>query len=298
MSKRRPLSYEKKKSAYGYVFISMWLIGAVVFFLIPFVSAVIYSFHDMQIDPGNVVLTSPGWQNYRRMFVEDSEFLPAFTSTLGSVLAQVPLICIFSLFIAVILNQKFRGRVIARAIFFLPVIITSGVVMNIINGDQFIGQIMSGQRSSMMFEASSVRDMLTATGLDQIAVDFIVSVVDRIFDLSWSSGIQILIFLAGLQSVSPTLYEVCRVEGANAWVTFWKVTLPMIGPMIVVGLMYTIIDNFIDYANPMFQYIQKVSGRIDFAYASAMSLVNFLVIFLLIGTVYLILNRRVYYVAP
>ena len=298
MSKRRPLSYEKKKSAYGYVFISMWLIGAVVFFLIPFVSAVIYSFHDMQIDPGNVVLTSPGWQNYRRMFVEDSEFLPAFTSTLGSVLAQVPLICIFSLFIAVILNQKFRGRVIARAIFFLPVIITSGVVMNIINGDQFIGQIMSGQRSSMMFEASSVRDMLTATRLDQIAVDFIVSVVDRIFDLSWSSGIQILIFLAGLQSISPTLYEVCRVEGANAWVTFWKVTLPMIGPMIVVGLMYTIIDNFIDYANPMFQYIQKVSGRIDFAYASAMSLVNFLVIFLLIGTVYLILNRRVYYVAP
>lgn len=298
MSKRRPLSYEKKKSAYGYVFISMWLIGAVVFFLIPFVSAVIYSFHDMQIDPGNVVLTSPGWQNYRRMFVEDSEFLPAFTSTLGSVLAQVPLICIFSLFIAVILNQKFRGRMIARAIFFLPVIITSGVVMNIINGDQFIGQIMSGQRSSMMFEASSVRDMLTATGLDQIAVDFIVSVVDRIFDLSWSSGIQILIFLAGLQSISPTLYEVCRVEGANAWVTFWKVTLPMIGPMIVVGLMYTIIDNFIDYANPMFQYIQKVSGRIDFAYASAMSLVNFLVIFLLIGAVYLILNRRVYYVAP
>ena len=240
MSKRRPLSYEKKKSAYGYVFISMWLIGAVVFFLIPFVSAVIYSFHDMQIDPGNVVLTSPGWQNYRRMFVEDSEFLPAFTSTLGSVLAQVPLICIFSLFIAVILNQKFRGRVIARAIFFLPVIITSGVVMNIINGDQFIGQIMSGQRSSMMFEASSVQDMLTATGLDQIAVDFIVSVVDRIFDLSWSSGIQILIFLAGLQSISPTLYEVCRVEGANAWVTFWKVTLPMIGPMIVVGLMYTL----------------------------------------------------------
>ena len=298
MSKRRPLSYEKKKSAYGYVFISMWLIGAVVFFLIPFVSAVIYSFHDMHIDPRNDVLTSPGWQNYRRMFVEDSEFLPAFTSTLGSVLAQVPLICIFSLFIAVILNQKFRGRVIARAIFFLPVIITSGVVMNIINGDQFIGQIMSGQRSSMMFEASSVQDMLTATGLDQIAVDFIVSVVDRIFDLSWSSGIQILIFLAGLQSISPTLYEVCRVEGANAWVTFWKVTLPMIGPMIVVGLMYTIIDNFIDYANPMFQYIQKVSGRIDFAYASAMSLVNFLVIFLLIGAVYLILNRRVYYVAP
>lgn len=147
MSRRRPLSYERKKSCYGYVFISLWMIGFVFFFFIPFISAVVYSFHNMEVQPGNVVLTSPGWQNYRRMFVEDSEFLPAFTSTLGSVVAHVPLICVFSLFIAIILNQNFRGRLLARAVFFLPVIITSGVVMNIINSDQFIGGIMSGQRS-------------------------------------------------------------------------------------------------------------------------------------------------------
>ena len=297
MSRRRPLSYERKKSCYGYVFISLWMIGFVFFFFIPFISAVVYSFHNMEVQPGNVVLTSPGWQNYRRMFVEDSEFLPAFTSTLGSVVAHVPLICVFSLFIAIILNQNFRGRLLARAGFFLPVIITSGVVMNIINSDQFIGGIMSGQRSSMMFEANSIQDMLTTLGLDSVVVNFIVSIVNQIFNLSWNSGIQILIFLAGLQSISPTLYEVCRVEGANAWVAFWKVTLPLISPMLVVNLMYSVIDNFIDYSNPMFQYIQKISGKIDFAYASAMSLVNFLVIFLLIGVVYLILNRRVYYVA-
>ena len=117
------------------------------------------------------------------------------------------------------------------------------------------------------------------------------------FSLDEAPGIAEMIFLAGLQSISPTLYEVCRVEGANAWVAFWKVTLPLISPMLVVNLMYSVIDNFIDYSNPMFQYIQKISGKIDFAYASAMSLVNFLVIFLLIGVVYLILNRRVYYVA-
>lgn len=297
MNKRRPLSYEKKKSCYGYVFTSLWLIGFICFFLIPFISAVVYSFHDMEIMLGDVQLTSPGWQNYRRMFLQDSEFLPAFTSTLGSVLAEVPLICVFSLFIAIILNQNFRGRLLTRAVFFLPVIITSGVVMNIINGDQFIGGIMSGQRSSLMFEASSIQDMLTTMGLDSVAVNFIISIVNQIFNLSWNSGIQILIFLAGLQSISPTLYEVCRVEGANAWVSFWKVTLPLIGPMLVVNLLYSIIDNFIDYSNPLFQYIQEISGKIDFAYASAMSLVSFAVIFVLIGAVYLILNRRVYYVA-
>ena len=199
MSRRRPLSYERKKSCYGYVFISLWMIGFVFFFFIPFISAVVYSFHNMEVQPGNVVLTSPGWQNYRRMFVEDSEFLPAFTSTLGSVVAQVPLICVFSLFIAIILNQNFRGRLLARAVFFLPVIITSGVVMNIINSDQFIGGIMSGQRSSMMFEANSIQDMLTTLGLDSVVVNFIVSIVNQIFNLSWNSGIQILIFLAGLQ---------------------------------------------------------------------------------------------------
>lgn len=294
---RKPLSYERKKTRFGYVFISIWLIGFVFLFLIPFLSAIVYSFSDMSIAPGDVKLTPVGFANYRRMFLEDSEFLPAFTSTISSVVVQLPLICVFSLFIAMILNQNFRGRFLARAVFFLPVIITSGVVMNIINGDEFVSGIMSGQRASMMFEANSMQEMLTALGLDSVVVNYIVSAVNQIFYLTWSSGIQILIFLAGLQSISPTLYEVCRVEGANAWVTFWKVTLPLISPMLIVNIMYTIIDNYISYSNPMFQYIQKVSGRVDFAYASAMSLVNFLVIFLMIGIVYLILNRRVYYVA-
>ena len=294
---RKLLSYEKKKSRYGYVFISLWLIGFTLFFLIPFISAIVYSFSDMKINPGDVQLTPVGFANYQRMFFRDSEFLPAFTSTISSVVLQLPLISIFSLFIAIVLNQNFKGRFLARAVFFLPVIITSGVVMNIINGDEFVSGIMSGQRSSMMFEASSIQEMLTGLGMDSVVVNYIVSAVNQIFYLTWSSGIQILIFLAGLQSISPTLYEVCKVEGANAWVSFWKVTLPMISPMLIVNIMYTIIDNYISYSNPMFQYIQKVSGRIDFSYASAMSLFNFVVILLLVGVVYLILNRRVYYVS-
>ena len=294
---RKLLSYEKKKSRYGYVFISLWLIGFTLFFLIPFISAIVYSFSDMKINPGDVQLTPVGFANYQRMFFRDSEFLPAFTSTISSVVLQLPLISIFSLFIAIVLNQNFKGRFLARAVFFLPVIITSGVVMNIINGDEFVSGIMSGQRSSMMFEASSIQEMLTGLGMDSVVVNYIVSAVNQIFYLTWSSGIQILIFLAGLQSISPTLYEVCKVEGANAWVSFWKVTLPMISPMLIVNIMYTIIDNYISYSNPMFQYIQKVSGRIDFSYASAMSLFNFVVILLLVGAVYLILNRRVYYVS-
>ncbi len=295
MTRKRIRSYEKVKSRYGYVFISIWLVGFLAFFLTPFITSIVYSFCDMEINPGDVRLTFVGFANYAKLFVGDTEFMPAFTETFSSVVVQTPLINIFALFIAIILNQKFHGRLFARAVFFLPVIIASGVVMNIINGDQFLGMLMSGQRSSMMFEANTIKDVLQNMGFDQIVSEYIMNTVNQIFYLSWSSGIQILIFLSGLQSISPSLYEVAKVEGANAWVSFWKITLPMIAPMILVNLIYTIIDNFINYSNSMFQLIQKVTSKIDFSYAAAMAAVNFIVIFLLIAIVYALLNRRIYY---
>ena len=295
MAQKKIRSYERVKSRYGYVFISIWLVGFLVFFLIPFITSIIYSFCDMEINPGDVKLTFVGFANYTKLFVGDTEFMPAFTETISSVIVQTPLINVFALFIAVILNQKFRGRLFARAVFFLPVIIASGVVMNIINGDQFLGMMMSGQRSSMMFEANTIKDVLMGIGFDTIISEYIMSTVNQIFYLSWSSGIQILIYLAGLQAIPPSLYEVAKVEGANAWVSFWKITLPMIASMILVNLIYTIIDNFINYSNSMFRLIQSVTSKIQFSYAAAMSTVNFIVIFLLIVIVYALLNRRVYY---
>lgn len=291
------ISYERIKSRYGYVFISLWLIGMVVFFLIPFIQSVIYSFSSMEIQPGNVVLTFVGWENYRRAFGGDASFMPAFTSSLSQVIAQTPLINIFALFIAIILNQKFHGRLLARSIFFLPVIVSSGVVMNIINGDANLTVMMTGQRASYMFESMSIQEILYDMGMNSVLTNYIVTTVNQIFNLSWQSGIQILIYLAGLQSISPSMYEVAKIDGATAWETFWKVTFPLIAPMILVNVVYTMIDVFINYSNPVFKLIQDTASRTDFAYASAMSIINFLVIFLLIGVVGGLISRRVYYAA-
>lgn len=291
------ISYERIKSRYGYVFISLWLIGMVVFFLIPFIQSVIYSFSSMEIQPGNVILTFVGWDNYRQAFGGDPEFMPAFTSSLGQVIAQTPLINIFALFIAIILNQKFHGRLLARSIFFLPVIVSSGVVMNIINGDANLTTMMTGQRASYMFESMSIQEILYDMGMNSVLTNYIVTTVNQIFNLSWQSGIQILIYLAGLQSISPSMYEVAKIDGATAWETFWKVTFPLIAPMILVNVVYTMIDVFINYSNPVFKLIQDTASRTDFAYASAMSIINFLVIFLLIGVVGGLISRRVYYAA-
>ena len=278
------------------MFISLWAIGFILFFILPFIQSVFYSFSKMEINPGNVILKFIGWENYYKAFFVDADFLPAFTSTIVSVVVQTPMINIFSLFIAIILNQKFKGRLFVRAVFFLPVIITSGVVINIINGDGFLNMLMNGQRASMMFESMSVQKILMNLGFDQIISSYIVNMVNQIFNLSWHSGIQILIFLAGLQSIPTSLYEVSMVEGATGWETFWKITLPMIAPMILVNLVYTMVDNFISYSNPMFKHIQTITGKIDFAYASAMAIVNFIVVFLLIAIVYLLVNRKIFYV--
>lgn len=295
MKKKKVSSYERIRGRYGYVFISLWLVGFIFLFLIPFITSIIYSFSSVKVEIGEVQLTPVGFDNYVGLFLENEEFMPAFTSTLGSVVAQTPLIIIFSLFVAIILNQKFHGRALARTVFFLPVVIASGVVMDIINGSQFLTLAMSGGRDGMMFEASSVYDILMNTGFNHTLAEYISNMVNSIFHLAWSSGIQILLFLSGLQSINPALYEVAKIEGASAWVAFWKVTLPMIAPTILVNLVYTIIDNFINYSNDMFKLIQEVTGKIQFDTAAAMANICFLVISLLIVIVYNLINKHIYY---
>lgn len=218
MKKKKVSSYERIRARCGYMFISLWLVGFVIFFLLPFVTSVIYSFNSVKVEIGEVKLTPVGFDNYIGLFLENEEFLPAFTSTLGSVVTQTPLIIIFSLFIAIILNQKFRGRTLARMVFFLPVVIAGGVVMDIISGSQFLNLAMSGGREGMMFEASSVYDILMTWGFNHTLSEYIANMVNSVFQLAWNSGIQILLFLSGLQSINPSLYEVAKVEGASAWV--------------------------------------------------------------------------------
>ena len=289
------LSYERKKSYYGYLFISLWLIGFIFLFLSPFISAIRYSLSDVAIESGYVKQEWVGLKNYTELFTKNSEFLPAFTGTLGQVLVKTPLIIIFSVFIAVLLNQNFHGRTLVRSIFFLPVIISGGIAIEIINGNYFLSLISSGARSSGMFQSQSIEAALLSAGIPQTAINYIQDIVNSVFQLSWNSGIQILIFLAGLQSIPATMYEVAQVEGSNSWITFWKVTMPMLAPMLVVNVFYTIVDTMISYSNNMFKLIDTYSNNLYFDEASAMAIINFIVIMLLVGVVWLVGNRHIYY---
>lgn len=293
----KKLSYERKKSYYGYLFISIWFVGFLVLFLSPFIQSVRYSLSKVTIEQGYVGMQWVGFKNYINLFTENTDFLPAFTGTITSILMKTPLIIVFSLFIAVILNQKFHGRVLARALFFLPVIISGGIAIEIMNGNSLLNLASSSDTASAMFQSKSISDMLLSAGLSPTAIDYVQSTVDSIFQLCWNSGIQILIFLAGLQSIPRSMYEVAEVEGSNAWVTFWKVTMPMLAPMLIVNVFYTVVDNMISYSNDMFQLIDSYSNGLLFDQAAAMAILNFVVIMAMVLLIYLIGNRHIHYTA-
>ena len=285
------LSYERRKKWIGFSFIVPWLIGCLTFFLRPFLDTLRYSLSNVKILDEGVAVTFAGLKNYAAAFAEDENFLPLFLESIGDTVFQVPVVLLFSLFVGVILNQEFRGRTFFRAVFFMPVIIASGVVISLIRGDGYSDVLLGG---GMLFQASSFETLLLKAGMHEELVNAMMMVINNIFELSWKSGVQILIFLAGFKTISPALYEVAKIEGANAWETFWKVTIPLLSPVIIVNLIYTIVDTFSDYLNPMIVYIQDNLSKLNVAYASAMAWIYFLSVLAITAVVMAVVSRKAF----
>lgn len=289
------MPYERRKSLVGVAFISPWIVGFLMFCLTPLVQSFIYTFHDLRITENAFDMTFIGLDNYTYLFTSDPDFPQTLASSLGGLAYQVPTIMVFSLIVALILNQKFHGKALARAIFFLPVIIASGVVIDILNGDAMSSLILSGEKTTSLFQVSAFQTMLYDMGLPQKVIEFVVSVSNNIFSLSWQSGIQILLFLAGLQTVPPQLYEASSIDGCTSWESFWKITFPMITPVLIINLIYTITDSFTSYGNKTMVMILESGKKLKFAMSSTMAWIYFAVILAVIGIVYKIADKRVVY---
>ena len=294
LKKGKKMSYERKKSLYGYMFLGLWLVGIVFFFLRPLLQSFWLAFNDVRFVGGEMTTTWSGIENFRRAFVADTEFLPALVDSLTNMAYQVPLIVIFSMFVATVLNQEFRGKATFRSIFFLPVIVSSGAVLTILKM-QSVGDVVDGSGSSVMFEAASVQDLLYKYGMASSIVTFIMDIVNGIFDLLWKSGIQIVLYIAALKGIAPSLYEASSMEGATKWESFWKITFPMTTPILFTNLIYTIIDTFNDTSNPVIKYISDVSAKLDMDYSATLSATYTLVVLLIIGIVFKLLNKHVFY---
>lgn len=292
MRTHKPMSYEKKKKLVGLGFVAPWLIGCIYFLLIPLLKSLYYSFGSVKVFLGGLEWTSVGIDNYIKLFVQDAEALPSLASTLGGMLYQLPVIIVFSLMIAMVLNRKFRGRTVVRVIFFLPVIIASSVALGLLQSDSVSEMYLSGAMGGMTVQSTQLSNLLLNMGISQSVVDVISGFTSDIFSLAWKSGIQILLFLAGLQTIPPQTYEAASIEGATAWESFWKVTVPQLKPITVLIFVYTIIDSFTDYANPYIKLLLENIRNINIGYASALAWVYFLMMGIVLGIFAWIVRER------
>ena len=313
--KRRAAALDKKKARYGWWFIAPFLIGFAVIYLPMIVQSIYFSF--VKINPvtgGGYTTTWVGWENYHYALAEDLNFLPNLGSSVVDLIFDIPAIVVFSLFMAIMLNQDMKGRAVFRAIFFIPVIVSTGIIDSLDRATDLAamqGQISSmgdsagvgvtGSSSNMGQQIIDLIDVQRFFGnmmVGQDIVTYVVDMVNGVYDIVNRSGVQMLIFLAGLQSISPSIYESAYMEGASSWETFWKITFPMISPMILVNTIYTVIDSFTSSSNTVMSYISSVyngSNGGNTVRATAMSWIYFLVIIAILAVVAGLLSAYVFY---
>lgn len=303
--KSRSASLDKRKARAGYVFVLPFIISFIIIYLPIIFDSIRYSFNEIKIIPGGgYYLEFVGLQNYQEAFFEDPQFVQKLTSGIQQLIFDIPAIVIFSLFMAVLLNQKMIGRAAFRAIFFIPVILSTGIIdsidsqnntfMNYMNSEDAIETGASSGGVSQIISAVDFENLFENMKVGTELVDYVINLINNIYNIINRSGVQMLIFLAGLQSISPAIYESCEIDGATAWETFWKITLPMISPMILVNTIYTVIDSFTSESNSVMSYISTVYTQND-VLSGAMSWVYFLLVVLIIALVSAILGAFVFY---
>ena len=249
--KRSLKDFTRKKQMYGRMFILPWEIGFVLFVLQPLVQSLVFVFSDVTVnfDEGVFETKWAGLKNIRYFLYEDTVYVDNLVESLTSFVYTIPLIVALSLIVGVLLNQKFKGRIVFRSIFFLPVIIATGVVMTYLQGDATAQSMRSGTGNGI-----DISNILMSMNLSENVSSTLLSFVNQIFDLFWDCGVQIVLFISGLQSIPEQLYEVCRVEGANKWEEFWYVTFPMLSGTTMLIIVFTAIEIFTDSGNKVMTY--------------------------------------------
>lgn len=293
------MSLTKKRSMWAYLFLLPWLLGVILVFAAPLVLSISFSFSEVTVDNG-YSLEFIGFENFRYAFFGDEKFLQYFATTIGDLLYEVPIILVYSFLVAVLLKEKFPGVTIFKFIFFLPVILSSDLFFGLLNNfgtvtGSTLDSVMNSASSGML-ESLNLGKYLTELGLSTKVVDMLTGPVDKVYEIVTCSGIQIFIFLAGIYSVPPDLYEAAHVEGANAWEKFWMITFPMVMPMILVNVIYSIVDTFISESNLVMEYVYELSFKnFNFGLSSAICWIYFTVIAVILAIVFAVINKRTFY---
>jgi len=271
------MSHKMRQALYGYAFISIWLIGFIILTLIPLVRSIIFSLSDVSITGAEGIQTFfVGFDNFVRILTTDVNFIDELIGFVSEMILYVPIILIISMLIAMMLNQKIKLRGLFRAIFFLPVIIVSGPVIN-----ELLNQ---GAGTVPLIEQYGMLETIS-NQLPPFLADPVISLLSEMIMILWFSGVQIVLFLAGLQKLSTEVYEAAKVDGATPWETFWKITLPSLKNIMLVAAIYTIVMLSTFSNNALLARIRSMMFAAEggYGYASAMAWIYFILIAIILA---------------
>ena len=304
MKKKKKLTLLQKRSLTGYLFVLPWVVGFLVFYVRSLVMTGQFAFSNMTIDAlkGGYTLDFVAFENFRYAFTVHPTFKQELTKSVMNMLIDVPLITFFSLFMAMLLNKKFPGRFFVRAIFFLPIILNSGAISEAMDLSM---KMMNGGVSTQVAEAATAGNtmaldvdylvsMFMSLGLPASVLDYIVSAVARINDIIAASGVQIIIFIAALQSIPGSMYEVAKIEGATGYETFWKVTFPMVMPHIITNVVFTIVDSFTESSVVDLAY-DVAFTQYNYGLSSVFSLVSTVITCVILVAICGFIQKRTFY---
>ena len=295
------LTLEGKNAITGYLFLLPFIIGFIAFMFFPLLESLRMVFSNVRIDAvkHGFDMEYVGIENLKRVVAIDPQFNRFLVEEIMRMLLIVPAIIIFSLFVALILNQEFKARGFVRAIFFLPVILSSGIMIGLETSNSLLNSMADVIKEGNLMRSSVtgvLEDILVVEGAASDFMGYIFQVINQIYDIAMASGIQIIIFLSALQTIPPSMFEAAKIEGATSWECFWKITFPMVSSLILVNVVYSVVDYFIRTDNRVMNKINETTIRmLNFGFGTAMAWVYFLAVIAIIGIAMAIISKKVYY---
>ncbi len=291
--KKRKVSLIERRNRAGYLFVAHWIIGLLVFFLIPTISSMIYSFSHVYTTNDGIQMDWVGLEHFNEILKVDPKYVDNLRDSVVGQLTSLPIIISLSMILAVVLNSEFKGRTVFRGIFFLPVILANSVVMNLLASDRLDVPLfnMTSGDSSQMGGMINFEEILMSLQLPKAISDLFSTYLSNLFDIIWSCGVQTILFLAGLQSIPKQLYEVGRIEGCSRWETFWFLEVPSLRNIIQLVLIYTMIDQFTSLSSPvMSQATDLMFEQQIYDESSAMLWLYFLIVGAVLALLLVVFN--------
>lgn len=292
--KKKTSGLVARRQREGYILVAPWVLGLLLFFIGPLISSLIYAFSTVTISTGDVIKEFAGLSNFRYILKENPVYTQDLMRALSSMFTELPIIIALSLVLAVVLNQKFVGRTFFRGVFFLPVIIASSVAMKLM-GSANMGAQLFTVSSGAEYNYGGLIDFSTIIqnlNLPSQISDLLLDYLNNVFGIIWNCGIQTILFLSGLQSISDSLYEYSKIEGASKWEEFWMITVPSLRNIITLVLIFTMLDRFTATDNPIMSTAYTVmSEKQVYDQSSAMLWFYFIFVIAIIGIVLFLYNR-------